>query len=91
MHDLVDFMARSVIAHPDNLELRQDEGESSVIFELDVHPDDRALLVENDASLLRAMQVVLSAASGTRKSILDLTGSDAGAVGDEEEGESDEA
>ena len=87
MQALVDFMARSVVSHPEDIVIREEAGESAVIFELDVHPDDRENLCAGEHPLVRAMQQVLSAASGDRKAILELTGPDVEAVDDEETSE----
>jgi len=87
MQALVDFMTRSVVSNPDDISIREDEGEFSVIYELDVHPADREHLCAGERPLIRAMQQVLSAASGDRKAILELTEPDVEAVDDEEASE----
>jgi hypothetical protein len=87
MQALVDFMARSVAEYPDDIVIREDAGESAVIYELDVHPDDREYICGGEYPLVRAMQQVLSAASGDRKAILELTGPDVEAVDDEDTSE----
>ena len=87
MQALVDFLARSVVDYPDDVVIREEEGESSVIYEVDVHPSDHEHLCAGDYPLVRAMQQVLSAASGDRKAILELTGPEVEAVDDEETSE----
>ena len=87
MQALVDFMARSVVDYPDDIVIREDEGESAVIYELDVHPADHEHLCDGEYPLVRAMQQVLSAASGDRKAILELTAPDGETVDDEETSE----
>lgn len=72
MQGLVDFLLQSVVKHPDELRLSPVEGASSMLFELRLHPDDAALLRRDRGQLLQAIQVVLSAASGPRKVVLDL-------------------
>ena len=83
MQALVDFMTRSVVSNPDDISIREDEGEFAVIYELDVHPADREDLCAGERPLIRAMQQVLSAASGDRKAILELTEPDVEAVDEE--------
>ncbi len=65
-------MARSVLAHPDDVKLTVVEGATSMLLELRVHADDVQRLRHDRSSLLRAMQVVLNAASGPQKAVLDL-------------------
>lgn len=72
MQSLADFLVRSVVARPDDVKLSVVEGDTSVLLELRVHADDLGTLRNNRSSLLRAMQVVLNAASGKQKAVLDL-------------------
>ena len=72
MHPLAEFMAKSVLTHPDEVQLSVVEGATSLLLELRVHPDDVKRLRFDRSSLLRAMQVVLNAASGPQKAVLDL-------------------
>ena len=72
MQALVEFVLKSVVKHPDQLQLSPVEGASSLLVELRLHADDAALLRRDSGQLLQAVQVVLSAASGPRKVVLDL-------------------
>ena len=72
MQSLVDFLVKSVVAHPGDVSLNALEGSASLFVELRVHADDAARLRHNQGQLLSAIQVVLSAASGPRKVVLDL-------------------
>lgn len=65
-------MAKSVLSRPDDVKLDVVEGATSLLIELRVHADDVGRLRQNHSSLLRAMQVVLNAASGPQKAVLDL-------------------
>lgn len=72
MLPLAEFMAKSVLTHPDDVRLSVVEGATSMLLELRVHEDDVRRLRHDRSSLLRAMQVVLNAASGPQKAVLDL-------------------
>lgn len=65
-------MAKSVLSRPEDVQLAVVEGSTSMLLELRVHPDDLGILRRDRGSLLRAMQVVLNAASGPQKAVLDL-------------------
>lgn len=72
MHPLAEFMAKSVVTHPDDVKISVVQGTTSLLLELRVHADDVRRLRHDRSSLLRAMQVVLNAASGPQKAVLDL-------------------
>ena len=72
MEKLVDFLARSLVSQPDQVRVNAVEGETVVIVELQVHDDDVSRLVGDDGQIIKAMRQVLSAASGRRKTMLEL-------------------
>ena len=78
MEQLVDYLVRSVVKNPDDIALNVTEGDASVLFELDVHDDDRARLVEGDRSLIDAMRQILAASDDSRRGVLELVGDAAG-------------
>ena len=65
------------------MQLTAVEGSASLLLELRVHADDVAVLRNNRSRLLRAMQVVLNAASGPQKAVIDLVDEQARAHGEE--------
>jgi len=74
---LVDFMVRSVVNHPDDISLNVTEGDASVLFELDVHDDDRARLSAGQDSMMDAMRQILASADGQRRGVLEFVGGSA--------------
>jgi predicted RNA-binding protein YlqC (UPF0109 family) len=74
VQELVDYMVRSVVKHPDDINLDVSEGDASVLLELNLHDDDRALLTADDGKLISAIRQVLSASSGERRGVLELVG-----------------
>ncbi len=76
MTELVSYVVGSLAEHPDAVDIKAVEGETSVIIELQVHDEDRARLMDNDGALLGAIQQVLAIAGGDRKPVLDLVGRD---------------
>ena len=76
MTELVSYVVGSLVEHPDAVDIKSVEGETSVIIELQVHDDDRSRLLDQDGALLGAIQQVLAIAGGDRKPVLDLVGRD---------------
>lgn len=77
MEALVDYMVRSVVNHPDSISLKVTEGDASVLFELDVHDEDRVRLSAGQDSMMDAMRQILGAADGNRRGVLEFVGGNA--------------
>jgi len=75
---LVDFLARSLVSQPDQVSVNTVEGETVVIVELHVADDDLSRILGKDDQVIKAMRQVLSAASGRRKTMLELVDPKAG-------------
>jgi predicted RNA-binding protein YlqC (UPF0109 family) len=69
---LVRHLVDSIVSHPNDVSVQVVEGESVVVLELVVHPDDRAVVEGDRGRTLRALRNLLSAASGSSKATLDL-------------------
>ena len=74
MQELVEYMVSAVVRHADDVALSVTEGDASVLFELSVHDDDRALLTDGENQLIGAMRQILAASSGNRRGVLELVG-----------------
>lgn len=72
MEALVRHIVESIVAHPEAVSVQTVEGESVVMLELVVHPDDRDRVDGDKGRTLRAIRNLLSAAAGSRKATLDL-------------------
>ena len=70
MIELLEHLLLPVLENP--MEYRIKEGDSSVFIELQLHPDDEAMLLEEDSKLLFSIRHVLSIASGKKKPSLEL-------------------
>ncbi len=74
MKDLVLYMARALVDHPEKVEVNAVEGENSVILELKVAPDDVGKVIGKGGQTAKAMRKVLSAAATKlrKKSLLQI-------------------
>ena len=70
--ELTSYLVRSIVSHPDDVQVNVVDGASSVLLELRVNPEDVDQLQGNDGKNFQAIQQVLSAAGGRRKPVLDL-------------------
>lgn len=74
MKELVLYMARALVDHPEKVEVNAVEGENSVILELKVAQDDVGKVIGKGGQTAKAMRKVLSAAATKlkKKSMLQI-------------------
>ena len=74
MKDLVMYMAQALVDHPEQVQVNAVEGESSLILELKVAPDDIGKVIGKGGQTAKAMRKVLSAAATKlrKKSMLQI-------------------
>jgi len=60
---LVEYIAKSLVEHPEEVRINQVEGEHSVILELRVAPEDRGKIIGKQGRIARATRVLLKAAA----------------------------
>jgi predicted RNA-binding protein YlqC (UPF0109 family) len=69
LKDLVEYVAKSLVDHPDAVEVRQTSSHSSVVLELRVAPDDMGRVIGKSgrvANAIRALLRVAGAKDGRR-------------------------
>lgn len=79
MQELVEYIVKPLVDHPDDVRVTVIEGKASVMLELRVNAADEAAVRGDDGIRLRDIQQVLAIAGGDRKPVLELIDS-----GDEE-------
>lgn len=72
MEALIRHLVEPIVANPDAISLQTVEGESVVMLELVVHPDDFDVVDGERGRTLRAIRTLVSAAAGKRKATLEL-------------------
>ncbi|MDP8224232.1 MAG: KH domain-containing protein [Candidatus Lernaella stagnicola] len=63
MKDLIEFIARSLVDDPDNVQVNEVAGESASVIELRVAKEDLGKVIGKNGRTARAMRTILSAAS----------------------------
>lgn len=59
MKELVEYIAKSLVDHPDEVEVVEIPGTTSVIIELRVSPDDMGRVIGRDGRVANAIRVLL--------------------------------
>ncbi len=64
--ELVEFIAKKLVAHPEDVNVRVIENEEGQVVELRVHPDDMGKVIGKSGKTAKAIRALL--ASATTKS-----------------------
>lgn len=72
MQELVEYIVKPLVDHPDDVRVTVIEGEASVLLELRVNAADLASVRGDDGIRFRDIQQVLAIAGGDRKPVLEL-------------------
>jgi len=62
MKDLVELVAKSLVDHPDKVNVTQLDGEQTTILELRVDPSDLGKVIGRQGRTARALRTILGAA-----------------------------
>ena len=74
VRELVDYIAKSLVEHPEQVRVTTDYGGQSVLVELEVAPDDMGKVIGKEgriANAIRALVKVAAAREGKR-AVLDI-------------------
>ena len=63
MKELVEVIAKSIVEHPDDVVVTENEKEDAVIIELKVGPSDMGKVIGRQGRIAKAIRTVVKAAS----------------------------
>ncbi|RME23539.1 MAG: KH domain-containing protein [Candidatus Zixiibacteriota bacterium] len=63
MKEFVEFIARHLVEHPDEVEVKEIESTRSTIIELRVNPSDLGKVIGKNGQTAKALRTLLTAAS----------------------------
>ena len=63
MVELVEYIAKSLVDHPEQVEVREIQGETGLILELRVAPVDMGKVIGKQGRIAKAIRAVVKAAS----------------------------
>lgn len=74
MKELIKYIAEALTDYPEQVEVREVEGERTSVIELRVAPSDLGKVIGKQGKTARAMRTILSAASAKlkRRSVLEI-------------------
>ena len=62
MHELIEFLAQSLVDNPDEVKVRSHDRDQQTVFELEVAPADLGKVIGRQGRTARAIRTVLNAA-----------------------------
>jgi predicted RNA-binding protein YlqC (UPF0109 family) len=74
MKDLVLFLAKSLVNHPEEVEVKEIQGETAAILELRVAKDDLGRIIGKQGRTAKSIRTLLNAAASrtNRKVVLEI-------------------
>ncbi len=63
MKELVEYLAKSLVDYPEQVDVRQVEGERSIILELRVAAEDMGKVIGKQGRIAKAIRTVVNAAA----------------------------
>jgi predicted RNA-binding protein YlqC (UPF0109 family) len=74
MKDLVEYIAKSLVGHPEDVKVREVRTERTIMIELTVNPDEKGKVIGRDGKIARAIRTLVSIAAQRegRRGILEI-------------------
>lgn len=72
MKDLVEAIARALVDHPEQVQVRSVDGEQVTVLELRVHPEDLGKVIGRQGRTAKSIRTILGAAGMKLKKRLTL-------------------
>jgi uncharacterized protein len=60
MKELVEYIAKTLVDHPDEVKVREVRTERTVMIELTVNPDEKGKVIGRDGKIARAIRAMVS-------------------------------
>ena len=66
MKEFIEFIARALVDHPDNVEVSEVEGEKTTVYELRVAPEDLGKVIGRKGQTAKAIRTLIAAVSAKK-------------------------
>ena len=60
MKELIEYVVKALVDHPDDLRITEIEGERTIVFELRCHPEDVGKVIGKSGKTVGAIRTLLS-------------------------------
>ncbi len=74
MKELIEYVVKTLVDHPDDIRIAEVVGERTIVFELRCHPDDVGKVIGKSGKTVGAIRTLLStvAARQNRRAMLEV-------------------
>jgi predicted RNA-binding protein YlqC (UPF0109 family) len=74
MKELIEYIVRALVDHPNDVHLTEVDGEKTIIFELRCHPDDIGKVIGKNGKTVGAIRTLLGTAAARqgRRAMLEV-------------------
>ena len=74
MKELIEYVVKALVDHPDDLRIAEIEGERTIVYELRCHPEDVGKVIGKSGKTVGAIRVLLStvAARQNKRAMLEV-------------------
>ena len=74
MKELIEYVVKALVDHPDDLRIAEIEGERTIVFELRCHPEDVGKVIGKSGKTVGAIRTLLStvAARQNQRAMLEV-------------------
>jgi len=72
LKELIEYLAKALVDHPDQVEVAEIAGEQTIVLELRVAKEDLGKVIGKQGRTVKAMRAILSAASSKLRKRADL-------------------
>ena len=63
MKELVEYIARSIASHPDEVKVTEEDEDGRIVLKLEVAPDDKGKVIGRQGRVAQSMRVLLRVAA----------------------------